>query len=270
MLVVSIVNDTWGYRIEDIMTTLAETMLEVARVMCRMREGTATGGSVSALVDTSIIETGGTYTDGTLWMLTGDNADLCVVVNNHVEQTLAIPTQSTAIVAGDTYAVAHGAYKKHEIKQALLKRLRETEIATRNASQTLVVANEKASVTLSVGISNVRRVEVDGEPSYNWYEQNGVIRWNAHDPASSAAIVIWYMAPHADIAESVDIEDAISLNWLKWATVEDLLWQRYRQTEADDPTVARLIERANSMVRRYSSDKETERVMKRDPVHTGW
>lgn len=252
------------------MTTLAGAMLEVARLLCRVREGSATSGTTSTLVDTAMIETGGTYTDGTLWILSGDNNGLCAVVNNHVEQTLSIATQGSAIAANDSYVVADGKYQKHQLKQAILTKLREIEVIKKDTDQEAVEGDTETTITLDAGISNVRRVEIDGDISHYWKERDGVLYFHAHEPDESSDIVIWYMAPHGDIAESADIDDAVSLSWLKWAAVEDLLWKQYDLSDGDDPTAAKLLEKASALARRYESDKRSVRVMERDPIYSGW
>ncbi len=243
------------------MTTLADVMLDVARLIGIVREGTATGGTTTTIVDTSLKEHSGYYEDGTLWMLSGDNIGACERVALYYPGTITIAAQTNACSAGDAYAVATGEYfQKHKLKQAVLSVLQTILIPSLDESHT--ATDGKCTLT---NISNIRRVIVDGTVNYNWRELSGKIYFD--DDNISGDLELWYLSEHPRIDEDEDIDNSISRKYLSWLAVT-WLWRNIIQLgHKDNPISMDMLNEAkvNEQLAAQEARKHTMRCMPRDP-----
>lgn len=262
------------------MTILIDVMLEVARLMGGVREGTATSGTTTTLVDTAMTEPTETYTGGTLWMTSGTNDNLCCIVTTHsYGGTLTIPAVTSAIAAADTYAVAPPKFPKHVLKQAVNAVLRDTKVM--GSDTTLAVTANTQSYTLPSGVFDVRRVEIerddttgDYERSHHWKELNGVLYFDPeHAPGDiGKTIRVWYAKDHGELADSGTVDNDVDLRYLKWAAVS-YLWRWYiQQTKKDDPIAMDLLNEAKSAeIQAMRNAKNNHfRIIDKDPHWGRW
>ncbi len=238
------------------MATLIDAMLEAARIMGVVREGTATGGSTTTLVDSSMTEPAGYFMNGTIWVLSGTYDGACQVVSMHNEGTITLTTAlAGAIIAGIEYAVATSEYPKYKLKQAVLSALRFAPVL--KTYDTLTVTANTQEYSLGAGISNAKRVEVDTSasvpygfvPNHFWKEWNGKIIFDSgKEPTDAGKIIrVWYEAEHGDIAETASILTGIDMNWLKWASAAFLYRDQIKKIQKDNPTNIDMLNEARTL-----------------------
>lgn len=261
------------------MTLLTEVMLDVARLMGTVREGAATGGSTTTLIDTSLDEPADYYTKGTLWMLTGSNSGLCAVIRTFAENTITINTTLTAaIIAGNEYAAATPEFPKHKLKQAVLSALKHNPILLTN--NTLVVIANTKEYTLPTGVSDIRRVDVATEaglpysfiPNLSWREWNGKLIFDNEPTQAGNIIRLWYEGQHGEIGESGSVLPSVDMDWLKWSAVVYLYRDTITRINKDNPTDLDLLNEAKMLEveARRKANKYALRSMPRDPKVTIW
>lgn len=264
------------------MTTLVDVMLEVARIVDLVREGTATDGSTTQLTDSNIDEPNDSYRGGTLWLLSGDNDGACEVIKSHGEGGVLTlkNTLSNAIAAGVSYAVAGRKFPKHVLKQAVQMVLRETDIMGKD--ETLEVTADTQVYTLPTGVYDVRRVEVqtnESEPydyriNQHWREQNGSIYFDpTFEPITAGMTIrLWYAKPHGEIAESGSIDNALDIQYLKWAAAVQVLRRKIQEIKRDNPTDIDMLNEAKSLEEsaRNRMSKYSIRLMNRDAHLARW
>lgn len=235
------------------MTTLLKAMLETARLMGTVREGTATGGSTTTLIDTLLDEPGDYFSKGTVWILSGANSGACKVVSTYQENTLAWSSALTgAIAAGVSYAVANPEYPKWKLAQAVLQVLRFDPIL--KTDDTLTVTANTEEYDLPSNVKQVSHIEVatntsepySFKPNYNWRDVYGKLVFD-HGKAPSEAgriIRIWHIDVHGEIGESEDILPSVDIDWLKWKAVEYLYRDAMTRFNKDNPTDVELLNEA--------------------------
>jgi hypothetical protein len=269
------------------MSTLTELMLDVARLMGTVREGTATDGSETTLIDTLLDEPADYFTKGTLWILTGDNEGLCTIVKTFAENTITIDSGLVAvddldveipIAAGDEYAVATPEFPKHKLKQAALSALKHNPILL--TDDNLVVTANTKEYTLPDGVSNIRRVEVATEasapysftPNMSWREWNGKLIFDNEPTDTGKIIRLWYEGFHGVIDEDEEILSSADVEWVKWSSVAFLYRDLITRINKDNPTDLDLLNEAKiqEAEAKRNANKHALRSMPRDPKVTVW
>lgn len=204
------------------MTTLFDLLLKTADRLRGGRYGTATGGSTTTLVDTLLVESNDFFNGGTLFHLTGNNANKSAVITdwNSSTFTFTIPTQAGANAAGVQYAVFPKRFRRDAMVEAINQALADLGPFDQ-IDETLTVVEDQEVYTLPTGIYDVKQVHIatnDAAP-YDWQiyhyfrEQNGSLYFgDQHLPLTAGRkIRILYRAPHARVSADADtITDAAS------------------------------------------------------------
>lgn len=263
------------------MTTLVEAMLETARIMGVVKEGTATGGSTTTLIDTSLDDPAEYFTKGTIWILSGTYSGACDVVKMFNEGTFTLTTTlAGAIAAGVSYATADSEYPKYKLKQAVLSVLRNAPILKTNDTLTITADTEEYS--LPSGVFNVKRVDVATSstspykfvPNLFWKEWNGkIIFAGGKEPSGTGNIIrLWYEGAHGEIAESGSILSSIDINWLKWAAAAFLYRDLIKKIQKDNPTDIDLLNEAKTLEAEAKRNAVRGELMSMpsDPKIAGW
>lgn len=232
--------------------SLVFIMLDVARTMGLIYEGTATGGSTTTLEDTGLEYHADYYSGGTIWITSGGNIGVCEKVKTHNGNTMSFDTMDTAIVSGVTYAIANADYPKQQLKQAVLNVLRHDECLLKN--DTTVVIDDTEEYTLPTGVSNLIAVQVatnDEKPysftaHYYWREYDGLLIFDKgrYPTATGNIIRLWYLGYHGTIGESESVEATVPIKWLVWKSVENLYRNKLTRIKQDDPTTIDLFNEA--------------------------
>lgn len=255
------------------MTTLADMMLETARLLGTVFEGEADSGTTTTLVDAMLKFPAGHFAGGTLWMLSGDNEGGCYPVTTSVENTLTIDTTLTdAIATGDAYAVATEVYPKSMLKQAVNYQLRQLIIPQVNTSMTV---STSGTLTLTSGIYNTKRILVGDEgqenPNYYWEERGGVLYFDqGRAPDTSQRITVWYAIPHGELADSGTVNDQVDREWLAWASVVYCMRNRLQLIKKDDPILIDFLNEAKMQEQQLRNKMKTSINMPRDPRLGSW
>lgn len=245
------------------MTTLAEATLELAKIMNPVYEGTATSGSLVYIADMNMPIQQGEFDGGTLWMTSGSSSGLSGVVKSHAQNklTLSAAMSGSVIDTGDDYAVADDTFPRYMLVQAIKNVLRMTDIPEIDTTHTAT----DGECTLT-GISNVRRVLVDGDINYYWKEVDGKIIFDDED--TEGDLTIYYLKHANTVTSDTDtIDPAVSLDYLLWSAAVYLWRWRLQQIKKDDPTAAEMAAEAlrNQQLSELKARTYAMVVMPRDP-----
>jgi hypothetical protein len=253
-------------------------MLELARVLGIVYEGTATGGSTTTCVDTAMEYPQDYFEDGTLWITSGDADGLCTKITAHANDTLTFATHTIAVAATNTYAAATADFPKFALKNAVLSALRYQPIMKADTSTT-TAANQE-TYTLPTDVADVRRVEIatstsapyEYETNYHWIEANGSLCLYGDLPSTGYTMRLWYADYHDDIAESGSVEEGVDLIWLKWASAVNAWRWRIQQIRKDNPTATDMLNEAKTMEAQamQATRRHPLRTLPRDPIHADW
>jgi len=231
-------------------------MLDVAEILGGVRTGTATGGSISTLVDTYRTEPAEYWKGGTLFLLSGNSIGLATRVLAFSENTLTITAVAAdkALAATNLYAVAPPAYPYDVMQIAIQRALDEIGYASTYDESILVTASTN-TYTIPTGKTGILRVEVATSTtapySYQinnyWQENNGYLYFDPNKAPSTVGmkIRIWYRTPHTDlIAYTTVISGDLDLEWLKWLAVVNVYRDTLSKISKDDPILIDLMNQA--------------------------
>lgn len=261
------------------MTTLAEATLELARKLCTVIEGVATGGSTTTLIDTTRAEPDTYFTGGVIWFKSGNNAGKSAAVSSYssTTDTFTFATQTGACASGNLYAASTWEYPRWLLISAINSALKTITLPQQQDISTVVVG-EQEEYTLPTGVQNVDRVEIlasstdpySGTPHYNWEEIDGTLVFDEGlAPLSGDLIRLTYSPAHTEISsDTSEISSYIHIDYLTWeAAVYALRW-RMSRTKADDPGV---LQQLNEAIARAMQAASLYHVGKgRDPHIARW
>jgi hypothetical protein len=216
------------------MTTLLDISLKVAKEVMDVIEGTATGGSVTTLVDSALGSIPDDhFNNGRLWIKSGAHASEIYTVTDFATTTgtVTFAAVTGAIVAGVRYAIARNSYPWDQIVSAIERALASTRVTGLNS--TLVGDGTTLEFTLPAGVYDVKRVEFENTAdsrksiSHHWQEtHDGKLRFDyGCAPFDGHTIHVYYRTAHAELtAYNVAISNEINLEWLRYAAAQELLW----------------------------------------------
>ncbi len=254
-------------------------LFEAASKTGAARIGTATGGTTSTLIDTAREEPADFWQGGTLFVFTGDNADLIEQVYYSNGSEIGINTTLTdAIVAGDEYGLVQPKFNLNLLKQAANNAI--TSDRALNTDETLVVVADQEAYILPTGVGNVKRVEIannsaapyDYEINYYWHEANGKLYFDVDKLPSDVGnkIRVWYMGLRSALAVTAELPEDITYEWALWQTVVNL-WRFYlQQVEKDDPIAMEMLNEANANLAQANQRRLQVRSMPRDVRLASW
>lgn len=213
--------------------TLAQAMLDIARLLGGLRSGVATGGSTSTLVDTLRNEEAEFWKGGTIWITSGVNSGVCLPIISFLGNTITFATLASTISSGDEYHVLPPEFPMDTIRHAVQSALNDLGDII-NYDDSLETDSEDEEYELPAGVYNVRRVEIASSetapynysPSYSWRELNGYLHFiPSKKPGTDGfKIRVWYVAPHAEVFLYSDtIAHSVDRAWLAWAGVAGVL-----------------------------------------------
>lgn len=250
------------------MTTLFDLTLSLSEIVAETHFGTATGGSTTTLADSTLDDPDDYYNGGTIWFRSGNNISKTAIVTDFTNATgtITFATQSLACAAGNEYAVAPKEYNRSMLRRAVNQALQDKELHYLQTDTTLTGATGTLSIALTDGVTDVRRVTVEGSPNYFWREVNGYLVFDdGYEPATGDDIVVYYVGAHA-VLDSDDDELSVNVapELVKWKAAIYALRSRYMVAGDDDPKIKLLSEQAAQMAssawRKYRPP-----AMQRDP-----
>lgn len=262
------------------MTTLYDALLDMARNCGITASGkTTAGGSSLYLVDTTRFEVDDYYNNGTVWIRSGDNANVTRRITDY-DQSLGRVTFTPATdetVDADVYYTVTNANRGRlvqTINQALLEMG-----GYPTYDETLTVVNDTTEYTLPSGVRDVRRVEIITSSSapnefkrlYNWIENNGkLVIPKEIDETAGRTIRLYYMAYHDEVNDDTDtIRDEYNRYRLSWTATAMYLMNRVQysgnQDERESFLLQNAMQRAQELKYRYPI-----RPILRDPILARW
>lgn len=244
--------------------TLFQATLDLARRLGDVFESSATSGTTQTVVDSMLFQAAGWFADyprGSLWLMITTKATK--VITTHSGSTITFtPGQGSAVLAGDKYAAAPGAYPLYALKQAINMALRDIGKIPAEKQVTAVAAQETYTSAddtvfdediIGVEVANNASAPYYWTPHGRWHQVPSTPRSLVFDegsaPANAYKMRILYLADHSELsADSDQISSDIHPNrLLAHAAVHALRW-RLERTKMDDPTVPQLLNEAKEQV----------------------
>jgi hypothetical protein len=224
-------------------TTLLDVSLKVAREVEEVIEGAATSGSITTLADTTLLANfpDDHFNKGILWIRSGTQANKILAITDFATTTGLCTFASlggvNTIAAADRYAIARASYPWDQIVSAIERALASTWVTGLDSTLTGATGGDGTTLefTLPTGVYDVKRVELQDSSdatsekrvSTHWREtHNGKLRFDyGYSPYDGDTIHIYYRDQHPDLtAYTVTISNEINVEWLKWASAQELLW----------------------------------------------
>jgi hypothetical protein len=206
--------------------TLFNAVLRLAREVVLVRDGLATSGSLTTLVDNNAKFPMDVFRGGTLFLL---NDTIYRVVTQHSGSIFSFVAVGDSPDAGDPYAVADNDIPLDVLVAAINGAIRNMTIPGEDVSLVTIASQEEYS--LPAGVSGLYKVEIASSltspygytPHYRWDEVNGKLRFSKNSKPGSAGniIRITYRRQPTDLAlEASYIPNDINLDYLHWSAVQ--------------------------------------------------
>lgn len=278
---------------------LYDATLEVARVLGDVYQGTATGGTTTTLVDSTIPHRSGWFNDpqvGTLWV---DHSTVAVHrITGHTTTTLTFsPAVGVAYANGTVYYAAPGFYPYYVLRQAVNHALRELgpipmeTIVTATADQHEYDNTDNAIFDNQIVEIQVAGVTGSTEPDYKlrsteplYYRLHS--QWNQVMQSTRYTLIfedntapddayqmrITYLNRHPVLSNATDIIYAGVCNpeRIVWqAAVFALKW-RFERVGKDDPELVQLLNFAMEQATAAAARWPIRGRMNRAPRMADW
>ena len=210
------------------MTTLFEATFRLAGFLSTLWESTATGGSVTSLVDT-LATFGDQHVGGTLWIKAGDLIGKTLVPTSRTGTTqLNFATQTpNDIAAGNGYILVDSDFNRGILRRAVNEALREYS-KRRAEDETLLTVADQDDYTLPAGVQDVKEVWLAANTSapydfyqlFHWDEVDGELRFpTGFAPESDDyPLRIVYRDVHDDLeADADELPVDVNHELIHWA-----------------------------------------------------
>jgi len=240
------------------MTTLAGAALSLAKLVSNVRSSTATGGSVTTLIDTARTEPDDFFTGGTIWFLSGANLGKSAVITGWVlsTKTFTFATQ-TALVAGVLYAASPWDYPRDKLWEAINRALQGLENLPAEDVTLTTVADQEA-YSIPAGCEDVRRVEIATQTaaplqyfvSHHWQIVGSKIRfhWDYAPDTTGYTMRLTYIGLHNDLTTDISvITPYVHPELLQWVAAVEALRAKIQERGEDDVTIPKLLNDAQNM-----------------------
>lgn len=259
------------------MTTLFQVLLDVARTCGVLVSGTATGGSATALADSTRLEQDDYFNGGTLFFRSGTgliNTTAKVTDYTGSSGTFTFATQ-TAVSAGIIYSACN--QSRDTLVQAINLALTHMGVYTA-VNEALLLVDGTLEYTLPAGVSNVVRVEAPVlfdtvhnnlayAKQYQWEEYAGKLRLKYPiTGAYGSALRVYYNSYHAEVQNDSDvINDLFNRQRLMWTAAYMFEYERMQFTGNADQKETMLMQTA-SMREMQLAQTFPVRSIPRDPI----
>lgn len=190
--------------------TLYEIMREVARNLADVREGTATGGSTTTLIDTLLVgEPDDHFNNGLIFL------DLATPVIKQISDYAGttstftwVGATSPAVAAAVKYCALTSEFNIESLKNAVNQAMRNEIGKVMMIDETTTVVAEQIEYDLPTGVTDIRRIET-GDSTDGWTIHRGWREEGAHlqfinDIPTEGSIKIHYAAVPAELTALTD------------------------------------------------------------------
>lgn len=248
------------------MISLAKAMLEAARAVGNVVEGTATGGGATTLVDTGFpyLPDGSApandfYNGGTLWFLSGtvigtaDAVKVLVTDWDKASKTFTFGTVAPlAVAAGVRYAAVDRFWPGFVLEQGVIQALKALgNVVQVYEDAALVTVAEQAAYALPAGVYNVKRVEV-ARSTASPYEYLREHQWEEMGDVNGVGSVVFDRGFEPDAAgyrirlryqaevdeatvRTYGVPDVAPVEYVRWAAAAWALRWRMQRVKLDEP-----------------------------------
>ncbi len=224
------------------MTTLVSILRLLAMQVGETYSGTATGGSTTTLVDSSLSLPDDYLNGGFIIYLSGNNANKSALITDYTSSTgtITFGTQTGACAAADLYIACHKNFNRTILVNAVNLALQA--VGRYPAINTaLTPTTGTVSYALPSGVFNVKRVQ-NGESgseqeNYWWEEHNGYIYFrDGYEPETGDTVKLFYIGNHASVSLDADVvNDLVPIDTLVKVAAVEALSTRYGVVGDDDP-----------------------------------
>ncbi|GEM_PF-3453571 len=259
------------------MTRLLDLMLDIAREVGIVREGTtSSAGTTTSIVDSGLRVPAETYQGGTLFILSGTYDGAVKVITQHGSggKITFSGALGGAVASGVSYAVALPKYPYDLLRQTAIRAIQKRRIAMHD--DTLVTVANQEEYTLPAGVSDVRQVCISSNntspyeflPSYFWNISEGKLIFTAPPSTAGMVIRLIYAGKHASIADAGSIDQAVDYECALWAGVVDIYRWMMNNTGKDNPEIVELLNEAK--VNEDIAARHAAPVPQHAPIHAKW
>ena len=214
------------------MATLAECMLETAKIITMVHDGTIKSFGTNYFVDDDCQYQSSYFENGTVFITSGSAVDNVRTIISYAEGKFVYSGSSMDLSVGDTYSAAYGDFTLNDIKQACVTTVNNVMLMKEHSG--IKVANGEC--VLPDGVSNIRRViGSDGKRNRYWDEIGGKLIFD--NTSYQDTIKVLYASRQSIKNLSDEISQYIDIEYIVWASVA-FLWRRYIERHMKDNQVA--------------------------------
>lgn len=254
--------------------TFYDLIKELANRVGDVRNSTATGGSTTTLVDTTLAEANEYYNNGTL--LIDQTTPVAVKVSTYASATNTFTLASTlsvAVGAGDSYTAIRSWFPLDVLERSINQAILESEkIMAVDETLTLVADQERYSLPTNV-TQDIRRVEIgtegddDWKIHYAWRVEGGQLRFVGFNPSdASKTCRIHYVTQQAQMSTLTDeLSELVNRDRLITAACKHMLIWRNHKVGRDEPNTTELLNFYLKSDAEKSKDRVSE-LLARDPI----
>jgi hypothetical protein len=254
------------------MGTMFNALLKTAELLKYSRRGLATSGTTTTLVDSNFVDEPDDYfNDGTLFLLSGDNASESRKITDFVGSTgtFTVSAFDNAIVADVEYSAMRGIYPRETLVMGVNMALADLgPIAHYNILTPSDTDQESYALS---GVYDIRRVEYTSKSAEpydwlshrHWREANNRLVFDTNHVPYFTKLRVWYMKPHGYVdADDDTISDYIHPMRLAWSASYFILLARMQRAEFDEPFTADMLQMAQAMNTRMTRQHPIPRLSK--------
>lgn len=256
------------------MTTFYDILKAVAGEISDVRNGTATGGSATTLIDTTLAEPDEHFNNGILFIDQTAPQFKKIISWDEPTHTFTFAT-GTAIEATNAYTACDERYPLDVLQRSVNQALRDETMLIMQTDITIVPVEDKVTYTLPAGVINVHRIESGNDDDgwkrlYNWREEYGTIRFWGVFPQVGDTFSIHYSAHHVPLILSADtLDKQIPINWLVHSACVYALKWRNTKVGANEPQNKELINFHMSKAQE-AKNANPYKLMPKDPYLARW
>lgn len=224
------------------MPTINEVTFAAASLITNVYQDTATGGTVSTIIDTKLAAETETYLNGTVWILSGTNAGQCRVIDNHTQNVLHLrEALSASIIAGDVYAVITKEWPKTLLDLAVRAVLQFVKVPVETTATAV-----NGLLTLPAGVFDVKQCWYSGKENYHWEENAGKIKFDSSSVNGTVTLKYKQQATTLTDFSTGTISNYVPLELLTWSMVAYLWRSKIEQVRKDNPIATDLLNEAKT------------------------
>lgn len=234
--------------------TFAELTLALYETVDKPYEGTATGGNATTVVDANRAEVDATFTNGTIWMLSGNNVGKSRKVTSWslTTHTFTFATMTLVNAAGNLYKAGTYEFPYEDLRAAVNRAYTSLyRVPDTFDSATFITVAEQESYALptisggeAANVYDVKRVEIasnttspyEWRKNFHWTEKDGRLYFDhGHIPDEAGyRIRLHYIKQPAALSGDTDTtHDLVHIDRLRWdAAVVLLTWKRNRDQDS--------------------------------------